>query len=462
MSTTVLLANTIGQSFGLTNPGDLSWLVAGYSLTVGTFILFTGRLGDLFGYKRMLIIGYVWFAVWSMIAGVAVYSNHVLFVFARVLQGIGPSILLPNGLAILGATYAPGTRKNMVFAIFGACAPSGSVIGATIGSLFALAWWPWAFWSFSIFCAALVFVAQAVVPDPPQRMKTQMSLRDKIREMDLLGAAVGVTSLVLFNFSWNQAPIVGWQEPYIIVTLILGVLLAPLFFYIELRVSPAPLIPFECLNSSVGFVLAAVACGWACFGIWFWYITQFVQVLRHATPMLTVAYYTPVVVAGVAAAIVTGFTLGRIGPARTMTIALIAFTVGTILLATAPVHQTYWAQLFVCLCVTPFGMDMSFPAATVILSNAVSQKHQGIGASLVTTVVNYSISLGLGFAGTVEVNINGGGHTPAQILKGYRAAEYLAIGFSSLGIAVSLLFVWKEYKQKKTEKVAEPNSKGHA
>lgn len=79
----------------------------------------------------MLLIGYLWFALWSMIAGVAVYSNHVLFVFARVLQGIGPAITMPNGIAILGAAYPPGMRKNIAFSLFGACAPSGGIIGKT-------------------------------------------------------------------------------------------------------------------------------------------------------------------------------------------------------------------------------------------------------------------------------------------------------------------------------------------
>jgi predicted MFS family arabinose efflux permease len=71
------------------------------------------------------------------------------------------------------------------------------------------------------------------------------------------------------------------------------------------------------------------------------------------------------------------------------------------------------------------GMDMSFPAATLILSNAVSKEHQGVAASLVNTVVNYSISLGLGFAGTVEVNVNKAGKTPEDLLRGYRGAFYM-------------------------------------
>ena len=153
----------IGENFFLRDDSELSWLVAGYSLTVGTFILISGRFGDVFGYKRMLVIGYSWFALWTMVSllkpslkppkpmtrdyvvrngviqlgrferltsenqiqvcGLSVFSNHVLFIFARVLQGIGPAIILPNGLALIGAFYPPGPRKNMAFALFGACAP---------------------------------------------------------------------------------------------------------------------------------------------------------------------------------------------------------------------------------------------------------------------------------------------------------------------------------------------------
>lgn len=136
------ILHVIGDDFGISDPGILSWLIAGYSLVVGTFILLSGRVGDIYGYKRMLVFGFAWFAVWSMVAGLSVYSNYVLFIFARVLSGLGPSICLPNGLALLGILYEPGPRKNMAFSVFGACAPGGSIVGATFGGVFALAWWP--------------------------------------------------------------------------------------------------------------------------------------------------------------------------------------------------------------------------------------------------------------------------------------------------------------------------------
>ena len=124
---TLNILHIIGSDLGITDPGILSWLIAGYSLTVGTFILLSGRCGDFFGYKNMLIIGYIWFGIWMIVAGCSVYiegnGGQVLFIFSRVLGGIGPAILLPNALGLLGATYNEGKRKDMVFSLFGACAP---------------------------------------------------------------------------------------------------------------------------------------------------------------------------------------------------------------------------------------------------------------------------------------------------------------------------------------------------
>jgi hypothetical protein len=84
---------------------------------------------------------------------------------------------------------------------------------------------------------------------------------------------------------------------------------------------------------------------------------------------------------------------------------------------------------------------MSFPASTLILSDAMPRKHQGIGASLVNTAINYSISLALGFAGTAEARLNRGGHTPEDLLLGYRAATYVGMGLAGLGWIISLVFL---------------------
>lgn len=158
---------------------------------------------------------------------------------------------------------------------------------------------------------------------------------------------------------------------------------------------------------------------------------------------MSIAQCTPMCVSGALAAICCGRIIGRVGPAWVMLISMMAFLIGNLLTATAPVLQTYWAQIFIAAIVMPWGMDMSFPAATLIISDRVRKEHQGMGASLVNTVVNYSISIGVGIAGTVEVHVNRGGATKADELRGYRGALYMAIGLAGLGVVIALSFVAK-------------------
>lgn len=349
----------------------------------------------------------------------------------------------------------------MVFSLFGGCAPAGAVVGGVFAGLWSLIWWPWTFWTFAIAMFALCGLSVLILPSVPLDPSVQrMSLKQKIVQLDLLGGAVGLTAMILFNFAINQAPAFGWERPYIYILLIIGFLIFPLFFWIEKRISPAPLIPFEIFNGDMGFVLGCIACGWAAFGIFIYYSYQIMQLLRSASPLLSVAQFSPVAISGMLAAIVTGKIMHRVGPAWVMFISMCAFLTGNILLATMPMYQTYWAQLFVCIVIIPWGMDMSFPAGTIILSNSMPKEHQGVAASLINTVVNYSISIGVGIAGTVEVHTNRGGRTKEDLQYGFRAALYMAIGLSGLGMALALLFVIKTEVRRGKERRLPDDEKG--
>ncbi|KAH9993646.1 MFS general substrate transporter [Xylariaceae sp. FL0662B] len=438
------ILHTTGSDLGVTSPAQLVWLMAGYGLTAGTLILLAGRLGDLWGYKRIFLIGNIWFALFSLLAGLSVYAprSYAVFLFSRIMQGIGPALLVPNGVALLGVTYVPGPRKAMLFAVFGAMAPASAILSPTFTSLLALAWWPYAYWTFSLVLVAITLAGVFVIPNGLSSEKTRPPLKGFMglcAELDVLGALTGVTGLALVNVAWNQGSLYGWQNA---VLLVIGILFCVSFVFVEKHASK-PLVPLEAINSGVTFVLAAVFCGWGCFGIYIYYIWEFYEVLRGASPLLATAWHSPIFVSGITAAMTTGIIIHRVGPAVVMALALLAFTVGTALIATAPIDQTYWTQTFLCNLIITWGMDLSFPAAILMLSDLVSSEHQGIAASLVTTVVNYSGALALGIAGTVELRVNNGGKTPQDTLKGYRGAWYVAIGLSTLGLTLSLIFAWR-------------------
>ena len=439
----------IGHSFNVHGSGVVSWYAAGYSLTVGTFILPAGRLGDVYGHKKVFVLGWLCYGIFSLLAGFSAYvmpgpQGSKFFSVMRALQGIGPAVLLPNAIAILGRTYQPGKRKNMVFSLFGATAPGGATLGAIFAALLAeLAWWPWAFWILGITAFLMVILSLLVIPriteddnEATLFAESHATWKTLWTRLDGTGTLTGVIGLVLINIAWNQAPIVGWTMPYVYVILIIGFVFMLGFFFIEYT-APHPLIPLRRIGRDVGFVLGCVALGWSSFGIWLFYLWQMLLVLRKHSPLLSAAQFMPPAVSGLCAAITTGLVLHKLGPGLTMLISMVAFCVGNVLLATMPVDQVYWAQTFVSLIIMPWGMDMSFPSATIILSNSMPREHQGMAASLVTTVVNYSISLGLGFAGTVESRILAdGGNT----LDGYRSAWYMAIGLAGLGIVVAVAF----------------------
>jgi hypothetical protein len=132
-----------------------------------------------------------------------------------------------------------------------------------------------------------------VIPNVPRPKRTHNNTwKEVAQELDLLGGVVGVTALVLINFAWStyirhltsslqrlrwletlisladQAGVVSWSQPYIYVLLIVGIVLVPVFFYIEFKVAESPLIPIDVFNAEVGFVLGCIVCGWGSFGVW--------------------------------------------------------------------------------------------------------------------------------------------------------------------------------------------------
>jgi MFS family permease len=181
MSSVLPTLRIIAQSFSITDKGLLPWMLAGYSLTFGGFILVSARLGDIFGHKNMVCIGFGWMALWSMVAGLSVYSDYVLFLFARTFQGMGAALVQPNGLVLLGRAYTSGSKKkNMGFALFGAMAPTGACLGATFGAIFAqLSWWPVTFFSASVVCIVLAALASVILPTPPSS-STQILVKEKL------------------------------------------------------------------------------------------------------------------------------------------------------------------------------------------------------------------------------------------------------------------------------------------
>lgn len=431
---TLPMLTTIQSSFPDASSNDLSWLMAAFPLTAGTFILISGKFGDMYGLKKVFLCGALWSIFSTLITGISFYTRNVIFFcICRGLYGIGMSFMLPNGIGIMGNIYPNGQRKALVFCLIAASAPTGAFLSCLFSGIFAhFDINRWSFYTNCLVLAVIFIVAWFYLPDIPSHHETEDVERP---HMDWIGAIIGVVGLVLFNFAWNQAPQAGWSSPYIIVLLIVGLLSIISFFFYERRVKD-PLLPTEALNSTIGLILATVGLGWASFSVWSFYFWSFILKLKGYTPIQGGLTYITFFVFGLAAAFVVAIAIRNIRSSYLLIGAASAFFIGITMLSRTPVHQSYFTMLFPQMMLLSFGMDMSFPSASLIMSDHLPKRHQGMASSLVSTTTNYAMSIGLGIAATAENKIL---KKTGDELQADRAAMYVGVGFAALGLLLSFL-----------------------
>ncbi|THH20802.1 hypothetical protein EW146_g632 [Bondarzewia mesenterica] len=411
------------------NANQQSWC------TVGAFVLITRRLGDLYGRKTFIILGWIWLAIFKIVTGFA--PNAVVYDVFRALSGIGPYILMPNSSALLGMawpnpnSFIQRQRKTLAFALFGAIAPMGYVVGAVWGALFGQLGvrWGWIYWSMAIFSVFMAVASWLVIPSDLNKKSDGT--------VDYLGSFLGVGALVLIFVSINGAIMFGWDSTKTIVLLVVGVLFLALFVFIELKV-PFPILPMRVFRSPTFVAISISLClGWMSFGMYQYYLPHFLMRFRDLSELHVGYQFLPIVVVGPVAASIAVFGLTRLPPVIIFGASMFCFMVGQLLLALTPPHQTYWAMTFPTIIIICFGPDLSFACASLIASDALSHEEQGVAGSFINTVVNFSIALGLAIAGNVESAVNDGGN---DILKGYRAAWWCGCAFAGTGLVMTIIF----------------------
>ncbi|OXG17837.1 multidrug efflux pump [Cryptococcus neoformans Tu401-1] len=440
------------------NSGEMSWMAASYGLTVGMFLVMAGRLGDIYGPRLIWAVGCTFMIVCNIGSGFA--TSAIGFDIARAVAGIGSALALPNALAILGRTYPPGQTRNMVFSILGALAPAGFWIGGVIGGLFAqFAHIKWVWWFTAILIA--LFLGAGFYVLPPDSLCPSVSKP----QFDTVGAILLSLTLGLFNFVWNQAPLVSWSAAYIPALLVVSLIFGGVFVWWERRVGKGALIPMEVLSKQSLLVYLSLWLGWMSYGTFLLYTTFFIYDIRGYTEPLTMAFQlTPLLPAGIIAALIVPFLIRHLPNHFIFLLSMFAFTVCNIIAATASTSTAegqYWKSTFWSLVIGTFGPDMSFSTGQLIVSNSVSHEFQGIAAGVVSMITNYSyvaflspctfgreslivgnsIAIGLGLTGTLEYYIRGSEDTIDDRLRGYRASFWFATGLASIAGIVVALFV---------------------
>lgn len=231
----------------------------------------------------------------------------------------------------------------------------------------------------------------------------------------------------------------GWKEPYEYSLLIVSILHFVAFIVWEWKFAKQPILPLTIWTApSFGLVILVSFLSMMAIGLLIWYITLYNQVLRNYTIFASSATYATLAVMGAVAAFASSYAIPRIPAQYILAIGSTSSCVASILVATTPAHQVYWAQIFPAMLFTAFGPDFIFTATQIIASNTVRRDQQGIAGSLMGTVLSYSLSIGVGISGTIEAYTNDNGH---KILQGYRSALYFGIGLCVVATLIAVIFI---------------------
>jgi EmrB/QacA subfamily drug resistance transporter len=420
----------IGEDLGASVAG-LQWTLNGYLLTLAAFILLGGSLGDRFGRRRVFVIGVVWFAVASLLCGVA--GSMPMLVAARAFQGVGGALLTPGSLAILQASFPPGDRARAI----GAWSGLGGV--ATAVGPFAGGWlvdalsWRYIFLLNLPLSVVVVAVALRHVPES--------SDPSMARGLDVAGAVLGAVGLAGVTYALIEAPERGAGSPLILGAAVAGVLGLIGFVLVERR-SRHPMLPVDIFASRqfTGANLVTVAVYAALSGVFFLLVVHLQQVLGYSALAAGTAMF-PVTIIMLALSARAGALAARIGPRLPMTAGPLVVAVGLLLMTRITAGSEYLTAVLPAAIVFGLGLALTVAPLTATVLAAVEERHAGVASGVNNAVARAGGLLAVAIL-PVLAGLTGDAYRNPQVFaSGFRTAVVIASGLCAMGAAVAWLTI---------------------
>lgn len=349
----------------------------------------------------------------------------------------GPAAFLPASVMILGTVYRPGPRKNLIFSIYGACAPLGFFIGiffAGVTAQFTRS--GWFFWIGTILAAITTVVAYLTVPSDVEEKRESKTKPT----MDWPGAILIVTGLILFTFAIIDSAHAPrkWNNPYIYTLFVVGGLLIVAAAYVETRVAKEPLLPSSLFKvPCMPALIVALFLTYGSLGIFLLYATFYMQNIMGATPLQVVAWYTPMALGGCIIATVGGFFLHLIPGTILVVLAGVCWMIAPLLFAIAPIGANYWAYIFPSMICATIGIDITFNVANIFITTSLPKKQQGLAGAVIMLLLHLGIAVCLGFADIIN------SYTLENLgqQKSYQAVFWFEVTCAAISLLILTLFV---------------------
>jgi EmrB/QacA subfamily drug resistance transporter len=427
---------TIGRKLHIAE-SDLQWVVTGYALTFGGFLLLGGRAADLLGRRRILLAGLALFTAASLGCGLATAEGFLIAM--RCVQGLGAAIVLPAALSIVMNMFPEGAERNKALGAWGAIGASGATVGVMAGGLLTrYAGWEYIFYLNVPIGATALALAPRIVPES--------RLAIERRRYDPFGAVTVTGGLSLLVYAISTAPQIGWGTARTVSLLAASVALLAAFLVIETRVE-APLMPLRIfrLKTLAGGNAVGLLLGGSFFAFIFIGTLYMQQVLGYSALKAGLAWLatslTSVACAGLAQALVTR------GSAKLVLAAGMAMIGGGALWATqVPVHGHFWADLAGPFLITGIGTAFAFVPVSIAALAGVAEHEAGLASGLINTSQQLGGAIGVAVASTIAASrfttLLHQGAGPAAALTGGFDWAFWACGIIGLAaVPVTFLLV---------------------
>jgi EmrB/QacA subfamily drug resistance transporter len=431
---------SIGEALDFSQE-NLSWVVNGYVLTFGGFLLLGGRLADLLGRRRIFMVGLGIIVVASLAAGFA--NTEGQLIAARAAQGLGAAIISPAALSIVSTIFSDGSERNKALGAWGAVAGGGGAAGVLLGGILTDGLgWEWVLWVNVPVGLVVLALAPRLIPESRSESAT--------RHFDTFGAVTVTAALSVLVYGIVDAESAGWGSAQTIGLLAGSVALFGLFYAIERR-SKAPLVPFAIFRkrtltgaNSVGLLVGA-----SLFSMFFFVTLYMQQVLGYSAIEAGLAYL-PLSVAIILSAGIASQLVTKVGFKPVLAVGMLLITAGLAWFSQISADGSFASDILGPSLLAGVGLGFAFVPTTIAAVSGIENKEQGLASGLINTSQQIGGAIGLAVLATVanskttEVMAGAGGdpsQLPNALVEGFQSAFLGGAVIALAGFALTLVLI---------------------